>query len=117
VSGEALPVIASGDEVKQHVSTYVTVEGVYEQQDVRMMQVDPDQLFEGHAAVILGDGTPVYLYPPQKPEARRSAAERKRFEHRRVRATGLLYANIPGPGAAIRAPCLGDISTIEPAPD
>ena len=112
-----LPVVTSGAEVKQHVSTYVIVEGVYEQQDVRMMRVAPEQLFEGHAAVILGDGTPVYLYPPQKPEARRSAAERERFEHRRVRATGLLYATIPGPGAAIQAPCLGDISTIEPAPD
>ena len=95
----------------------MTVEGVYEQQDVRMMPVDPAQLFEGHAAVVLSDGTPVYLYPPQKPEARRSATERERFEHRRVRVTGLLYASIPGPGAAIRAPCLADISTIEPAPD
>ncbi len=61
MSGEALPVISSGDEVKQHVSTYVIVEGVYEQQDVRMMRADPDQLFEGHAAVVLGDETPVYL--------------------------------------------------------
>ena len=117
MNGASLPLVTSDAEVKQNVSTYVVVEGVYEQQDVRMMRVDPDQLFEGHVAVILGDGTPVYLYPPQKPEARRSEAERERFEHQRVRVTGLLYATIPGPGAAIRAPCIADISTIEPAPN
>jgi hypothetical protein len=115
VTDDPLPVVSSGDDVKHHVSTYVSVEGVYEQQDVRMMRVDPEELFEGHAAIVLDDGTRVYLYPQQDPEARRSPEERERFEHRRVRVTGLLFATNPGPGAVIQAPLLADISSIEPA--
>jgi hypothetical protein len=114
MTAEPLPVVASGADVKGHVSTYVVVEGVYEQQDVRMRPPTPEPLYEGHVALILGDGTRVFLYPPQKPEARRSEQERERLEHRTVRATGLLFATIPGPGAAINAPCLADISSIEP---
>jgi len=115
-SDQPLPLVTSGDEVEQHVSTYVAVEGVYEQQDVRMRPVDPgEQRFEGHVALVLDDGTHVYLYPQQEPEARRSEEERGRFEHRRVRATGLLFATNPGPGTVIDAPCLADISLIEPA--
>ena len=109
------PVVASGADVKANVSTYVTVEGVYEQQDVRMRPPTPEPLYEGHVALVLSDGTKVFLYPQQKPEALRSEDERARFDHQRVRATGLLYAKNPGPGAVIDAPCLADVSTIEPA--
>ena len=114
MTGEPLPVVASGDDVKPNVSTYVVVEGVYEQQDVRMRPPTPEPLYEGHVALVLSDGARVYLYPQQQPEARRSAEERERLEHRKVRATGLLFAKNPGPGAAIAAPCLADISSIEP---
>jgi hypothetical protein len=114
VTGEPVPIVASGDDVRQHVSTYVVVEGVYEQQDVRMRPPTPEPLYEGHVALILSDGARVYLYPQQKPEARRSEEERERLEHRTVHATGLLFATNPGPGAAIDAPCLADISSIEP---
>ena len=114
MTDEPLPVVTSGEDVKPHVSTYVTVEGVYEQQDVRMRPPTPEPLYEGHVALVLSDGARVYLYPQQQPEARRSEEERERLEHRTVRATGLLFARNPGPGAAIDAPCLADISSIEP---
>jgi hypothetical protein len=115
VSDEPLPVVTSGEEVRQNVSTYVVVEGVYEQQDVRMRPPTPEPLYEGHVALVLDDGTKVYLNKQQDPEARRSAEERERFEHRRVRVTGLLFATNPGPGTVIDAPLLADISAIEPA--
>lgn len=114
MSDEPVPVVASGDDVRQHVSTYVTVEGVYEQQDVRMRPPTPEPLYEGHVALVLDDGVKVYLELQQEPEARRSAEERERFEHQRVRATGLLFATNPGPGTVIDAPLLADISAIEP---
>ena len=112
---DELPIVTSDDDVRANVSTYVVVEGVYEQQDVRMRPSPPEPLFEGHAALVLGDGVKVYLGQQQKPEGRRSAEERERFEHQRVRATGLLFATNPGPGTVIDAPLLADISAIEPA--
>lgn len=114
MNDEPLPVVVSGDDVRRNVSTYVVVEGIYEQQDVRMRPPTPEPLYEGHVALTLNDGARVYLFPQQTPEARRSPEERERFDHRRVRATGLLFATNPGPGAVIDAPCLADISSIEP---
>ena len=47
---EELPVVTSGDEVRANLSEYVVVEGVYQQQDVRMRRTPPVPLYEGHAA-------------------------------------------------------------------
>ncbi len=112
---DELPLVTSGDEVRANLSTYVVVEGVYEQQDVRMRPPTPEPLYEGHAALVLGDGVKVYLGLQQEPEGLRSAEERERFENQRVRATGLLFATNPGPGTVIDAPLLADISAVEPA--
>lgn len=112
---EDLPVVTSTEEVRANVSEYVVVEGVYEQQDVRMRPSPPEPLYEGHVALVLDDGAKVYLGLQQEPEGRRSAEERERFEHQRVRVTGLLFATNPGPGTVINAPLLADISAVEPA--
>ena len=113
MGGDPLPVVTAQTDVESHATRYVTVEGVYEQQDVRMMQVDPAELFEGHAAIVLSDGERVYLYPQQDAEARRPTDERERFEHRRVRASGLLLPTNPREGAVITAPCLIDLKSID----
>ena len=113
MDGDPLPVVTAQADVESNATRYVTVEGVYEQQDVRMMQVDPDELFEGHVAIVLSDGERVYLYPQQDAEAIRAADERERFEHRRVRASGLLLPTNPRDGAVITAPCLIEIKSID----
>jgi hypothetical protein len=115
MAGDPPPVVTARADVESHATRYVTVEGVYEQQDVRMMQVDPAELFRGHAAIVLSDGERVYLYPQQDAEAIRPADERGRFEHRRVRASGLLLPTNPRDGAVITSPCLIDLKSIEPA--
>src|SRR5687767_8914507 len=109
MGGDPLPVVTAHADVESHATRYVTVEGVYEQQDVRMMQVDPAEQFAGHAAIVLSDGERVYLYPQQDAEAIRPADERERFEHRRVRASGLLLPTNPRDGAVIASPCLIDL--------
>jgi hypothetical protein len=114
VSGDDLPVVTSQEGVDAHGGDYATVEGVYEQQDVRMMQVNPPTLYAGHAAVVLDDGVCVFLEAPQEDAAIRGADEIARFEHRTVRASGLLLAGNPSEGAAIDAPCLTDVASIEP---
>jgi hypothetical protein len=113
MDGDALPVVSARADVETHATRYVTVEGVYEQQDVRMKQVDPAELFKGHAAIVLSDGERVYLYPQQDAEAIRPADERERLEHRRVRASGLLLPTNPREGAVITAPCLIDLRSID----
>ena len=106
--------VRTNADVEANLSAYVVVEGVYEQRDVRMRPIG-EPLYEGHVALELDDGTRVYLELQQEPAARRSAEERQRFEHRRVRATGLLFATNPGPGTVIDAPVLADVSAVEPA--
>jgi hypothetical protein len=113
MEGDALPVVTARADVDSHATRYVTVEGVYEQQDVRMMRVDPAELFDGHAAIVLSDGERVFLYPQQDAEAIRPADERARLEHRRVRASGLLLATNPRDGAVITSPCLIDLQSID----
>ncbi len=108
-----LPTVRSAEDVSRRAGGRVAVEGVYEQQDVRMMPVNPDTLFEGHVALVLDDGTQVFLYPPYEEQARRGPEEIRRFEHKRVRVTGLLYPTIPPVGATLMAPCLVDIGSIE----
>lgn len=112
-SAQAGPIVASQDDVELHAGGTAVVEGTYEQQDVRMMQANPDTLYKGHVAVVLSDGVRVFLHPPQEDEAVRDADEIERFEHRTVRASGLLLDGNPGEGAVIDAPCLLDVETIE----
>lgn len=107
------PIVTSQDDVEQYAGDRATVEGTYEQQDVRMMQAGPEALYRGHAAVVLADGVRVFLHPPQEDAAIRDDDEIARLEHRTVRATGLLLDGNPGEGAVIDAPCLLDIASIE----
>lgn len=110
----AAAIVTSRAGVKEHARSEVVVEGVYRQRDVRRIQSDPDELLEGHVVIVLEDGAQVFLYPPDDDEALRSADERERLEGRMVRVAGLLLSRVPGPGAAIRAPCLTDVTSIEP---
>jgi hypothetical protein len=106
-------VVSSQDGVDAHAGDYATVQGVYEQQDVRMMQANPATLYAGHAAVVLADGVCVFLEAPGDEAAIRDEDEIARLEHRTVRATGLLLEGNPSDGAAIDAPCLVDLGSVE----
>jgi hypothetical protein len=112
-----IAVVTTRAGVKEHAPGEVIVEGVYEQRDVRRIKSDPDELLQGHVVIVLSDDAQVFLYPPNDDEALRSAQERERLEHRKVRVAGLLLSRVPGPGAAIRAPCLTDVTSIEPVGD
>jgi hypothetical protein len=102
-------------DVAGHAGNLVYVQGVYEQEDVRMMRVNPETLFLGHAVIVLRDGCRVFLYPPGSPEARRPAEEIREFEDTTVRALGVILPVIPQEGAIQNAPCLIDIRSIERA--
>ena len=108
-----MPVVHREGDAATYAGQTVYVEGVYEQEDVRMMQVNPPTLLLGHVAVVLDDGCRVFLYPPAQQEARRSKQEIRRFEHKRVRVLGVIYPTIPQEGAVQLAPCLVDIQSIE----
>ena len=110
---DAAAVVTSRAGVEQHARSEAVVEGVYRQRDVRRMRADPDELLEGHVVIVLQDGAQVFLYPPDDDEALRSADEIERLEGHKVRVAGLLLSRIPGPGAAIRAPCVTDVTSIE----
>jgi hypothetical protein len=107
-----IPIVETLADVTRLAGQTVYVEGVYEQEDVRMMQVNPPTSFVGHVVVVLQDGSRVFVYPPADAKARRSKQEIKRFEHRRVRALGVILARIPQEGAVQQAPCLIDVESI-----
>lgn len=117
MSEDELPLVSSQDDVDEHAGDYATVTGTYEQQDVRMMQANPETLYSGHVAIVLADETCVFLEAPGDDAAIRDDEEIARFEHRTVRASGLLLEGNPSEGAAIDAPCLTDVGTIELADD
>jgi hypothetical protein len=106
------PVVRSHEEVDQHAGGEAVVEGLYEPQDVRVRPVGEPE-YRGHAAVVLADGTCVFLCAPSEGEALRPSDEIARFGGRTVRASGTLLAGNPDKGAAIDAPCLVQITSIE----
>jgi len=110
-----VPIVKTEADVAAHAGNTVYVEGVYEQEDVRMMRANPRTLFLGHAVVLLADGCRVFLYAPASEEARRAKEEIRRFEHKKVRVLGSILPTIPQEGAVQNAPCLIDIQSIEPA--
>jgi hypothetical protein len=106
-----LPVVKTGDDVAALAGKQVQVEGIYQQQDVRMRPIG-QPVYLGHVAVVLDDETPVFLYPPDAAEARRSADEIQRFDDKRVRVSGLLYPTIPSEDAMLQAPCLVEVGSV-----
>jgi seryl-tRNA(Sec) selenium transferase len=112
MSEAQIPVVKAEAEIAALAGKKAYIEGTYEQEDVRMMRVKPETLFAGHAVVVLEDGCRVFLYPPAQSEARRSKQEIKRFEHKKVRALGVILPTIPQDGAVQKAPCLVEIESI-----
>ncbi|MBL8473297.1 MAG: hypothetical protein KF778_04005 [Rhodocyclaceae bacterium] len=109
-----LPHIRCEQDAFTHAGQRAVVEGIYQQEDVRMMQVNPPVLHLGHAVLVLDDGCRVFLYPPASPAALRDAAEIRRCENRRTRASGVILPRIPQDDAVQQAPCLVDVESIEP---
>jgi len=111
-TNDPIPVVTTAADVERLAGQTVHVDGVYEQEDVRMMQVGPPEHL-GHVVLVLADDCRVFLYPPAQPEARRSAEEIERLEHQRVRALGVILPRIPQAGAVQQAPCLIELQSIE----
>jgi len=108
-----IPVVKTEIDVATYAGKTVYVEGIYQQEDVRMMQVNPKTLLLGHVVVVLDDSCKVFLYPPMQKEARRSKQEIRRFEHKKVKVLGVIYPTIPQEGAVQNAPCLVDIQSVK----
>lgn len=108
-----IPVVKTETDIDTYAGETVYVEGVYQQEDVRMMQVNPNSLLLGHVVIVLEDSCKVFLYPPMQKEARRSKQEIRRFEHKRVKVLGVIYPAIPQEGAVQNAPCLVDIQSVK----
>ncbi len=106
-------VVKKNEDALHYAGETVFVEGVYQQQDVRMMQVNPTQLFKGHVAIELEDGSLVFLYAPAEDEAIRSKTEIETFENKKVRVKGVISPLIFQEGAVQQAPCLVNVVDIE----
>ncbi|WP_446403492.1 hypothetical protein [Coleofasciculus sp. C1-SOL-03] len=88
--------------------------GQYIQVDVRRWPKPPPR-YKGHVAVVLEDGTEVFLYPPWHSEAIRSANEITRYNNRGVTVVGKIVPECPKspqPAASIVAPCMLTIDFI-----
>jgi hypothetical protein len=113
----SVPVCTSAGDVGRLDGAIARVEGTYQEVDVRRKRTLPPWL-AGHAAVVLADGTQVFLEPPWSPDAMRSADERQAWAGRLVAATGTLHRIVPPPPrpvATLREPCLTAVHRIEPA--
>lgn len=107
-----IPIVRTTADVTRLAGQRVYVEGIYEQEDVRMMQVNPPTLFAGHVVLVLNDGCRVFVNPPAEPAALRSEQEIANFEHRPARALGVILPRIPQEGAIQQAPCLIAIESL-----
>ncbi|MEQ8468392.1 histidine kinase [Coleofasciculus sp. E1-EBD-02] len=89
--------------------------GQYIQVDVRRWPKPPPR-YKGHVAVVLEDGTEVFLYPPWHSEAIRSTNEITRYNNRGVAVVGKIVPECPKspqPAASIVAPCMLTIDFID----
>jgi hypothetical protein len=93
------------------------VTGTYRQIDIRMRpKGSPEYL--GFAAIQLQDGIDVLLEPSWSPAARRSEAERRRFDGQHVAVIGIIHLEPPDPPepvAYIIGPCMSPVEQILPA--
>jgi hypothetical protein len=101
-----LPTVRLEGDATTFAGQQVIVEGRYQQEDVRMMQVNPPVLHQGHVVLVLDDGSRVFLYPPASRDSLRDPVEIRRFEGRLVRAVGVILPRIPQEGSVQNAPCL-----------
>ncbi|HBK66046.1 MAG TPA: hypothetical protein DD000_21805, partial [Cyanobacteria bacterium UBA11166] len=115
-----LPIILTKAEVNKYHRQKVIVIGKYTQKDVRYnpFNLSPP-IYEGNVAVILPDGTGVYLYPTWHKKAIRPAKEIAMYENHLVAIVGIISKSIPDPPnsrypiAKLLSPCTLTIDAIE----
>jgi hypothetical protein len=114
-----LPTVLSRIDIEEQEGKQVRVVGRYIQVDVRYRKSAPP-LYEGHVAVILDDGTTVFLYPTWHEHAIRSADEISKYENQWVVVVGTIVSSIPNDprayphqAARILAPCMLAIDSIQ----
>lgn len=107
-------VFASGG-VEAHDGERVSVRGIYALFDATKHAKDQPAVYDGHAAIILEDGTRVLLEPIDSPNAIRSEEEINRFAGRVVVVTGVL-TKLPPPdpnhAQDLVMPCLSKIEEV-----
>lgn len=107
------PIVKNLTDVKNNTDSIVYVLGKYQLQDIRMRQENPKVVHRGHAGIVLEDGHCVLLMPPNDEKAIRSKKEQNKCTGKYVYAKGRIYPYIPQEGAAMRSPCLTEISDIQ----
>lgn len=102
------PEIRSRDHLTTASDGMVQVLGTYREIDVRK-RTEGEPVYAGHAAIVLDDGTSVYLAAPWSPQAIRSEEERTRHNGQRVAAMGTVVAECPPDptgAASLTGPCM-----------
>jgi hypothetical protein len=95
----------------------VRLEGIYIQNDVRMKMENPKVLHSGHVAILMSDGTKVYLYPPTHELATRETKEIKALENKKVYVDCMALPYIPMDSSEQQvciesAPCIVKLNAI-----
>ena len=115
-TGATGDVVFNAGGVDVHDGKRVTVRGIYALIDARKKsEADAADVYDGHVALILEDGTRVLLESIYSPKAIRSEEEIERFAGRVVVATGVL-TKLPPPQPDnpqdLVMPCLSDVDDI-----
>jgi hypothetical protein len=112
-----IPPCATLPDVRTHSGKRVVATGTYRQIDIRMRRKgSPEYL--SFAAIQLQDGIDVLLEPSWSPSARRSEAERRRFDEQQMAVIGTIHLEPPKPPEPVTytiGPCMSPVEQILPA--
>lgn len=111
-SRDGLPQVLNGGDIKRHDRSLVIAEGRYHA-IARPRKGGPEEGAAHELAVIvLDDETRVHLEPLDSENAVRSREERRRWDGKPVRVTGVIHAIMPSHGQSLVAPCLSEVRGI-----
>ncbi len=113
---DGLPAVDSRAGLDAQDMEEVRLAGTYVEFDARNKQQAPAQ-FRGHAAIRLGDGTVVTLFPTWHRDALRPQAEIDAHKDKAVVVVGMVFAEGPASpkgGASLKTPCIMDVKGLWP---
>lgn len=105
--------------IQQHEGEEMTLEGVYEKSVIAQGPAE-DVKHAGHYRIRINDDLKVVLLPPYTEEAVRPQTEAEKFEGKKVRVTGIVYAktymrppSMEYQSQSVNIPSFSEISSIE----
>ncbi|HEX9989537.1 MAG TPA: hypothetical protein VGE45_13800 [Chloroflexia bacterium] len=109
-----MPTVTTEDDINDNAGQNVRVVGRYTQIDVRKRST-PQPVYNGHASLVLEDGTTVLLEPIWSKASKRPRKEIKRYDGQIVGAVGIILPEAPDSpdeAANLMMPCLTNIQSI-----